>query len=180
LNIDFELTLEDMLDFNLYVLTHQDPFKRNIRFSKIFNICAMVFCALMGVYHLFFSKDIVIAIISFAFVLFLIAFYWFLFSPQNYRNRVRKAVVKQYSKIPNAELCRHKISISEEGLRESSEFGEGIQNWSTIESIVQTDRYIYLFLSTAKGFIVPRRAFSDDASFNLFAEESRNFKAGKK
>jgi hypothetical protein len=177
LDIDFEITLEDMVEFNLYVLTHQNPFKRNIRFSKVFSICAMVFCAVLGVSNIFLSKDMVVTFIFFCCVLLIIFIYWFLFNSKRYKDRVRKAIKKHYPRIPNEEMCRHKITISEEGLLDSTDYGNSIQNWSAFDSIVKTDQYIYLFLRIAKGYLIPKRAFSDDASFSLFAEKAMNYKS---
>jgi hypothetical protein len=179
MEIDFESTIDDVVYFNLYILTHQNPYKKNLKYSRVFLIGFSVLCGILGIlFLLVFSKYSIASIIYFSLGLYLVFAYWYRFSSNNFRKRVRKAVVKQYSSIPNEEICRHNITISEEGLRDSSEFGESTQKWPAFNSVIQTDQYIYLFLRPGKGFIVPRRVFRDDTSFNLFAGKARNYKEG--
>jgi hypothetical protein len=123
------------------------------------------------------AGDILLSIITFGVVLFIVVYYWFRFNPRQIRNRVRNSLIKQYSRTPNEEICLHRLSISEEGLRESTDFGDSFNAWPAFDSIVQTDNYLYFLLRPGKGYVVPGKAFSNDTEFNLFADTARKYKA---
>jgi hypothetical protein len=61
---------------------------------------------------------------------------------------------------------------------DSIDFGSGFLKWSAFSTIIQTEKYIYFFLLPIKAYMVPRRAFSDDSAFDLFANQASKYVLG--
>jgi hypothetical protein len=72
--------------------------------------------------------------------------------------------------------CVHNISITPEGVRYSSEQISANLGWSGIQQIVATTDYVFFFLSSHAGHVVPRRAFASSDDFHEFAETAQEFK----
>jgi len=174
MDIDCDINIEDMVEFNVYILSHQPPYKKQLKSTRIVLIICAVLFALLGIIMVLLG-NIPTLIAMFAAALFLIIYYWFQFSHNGIRSRIRKTVIKQYSQTPNEEICRHRLSISKEGLHESTDFANTFTDWSAFDSIIQTDNYLYFFLRPGKGYLVPKRAFTDDTAFNLFVNKARNY-----
>jgi hypothetical protein len=177
LEIEFDSTFEDVVEFNLHIQYHQDPYKKTLKSLRIFFIIGGTILALIGIINIA-VKDLTytpLIILCFAGALFSFFNCWFFYDKKRIKNRIRKALIKHYIRTPNVDICRHKFSISEEGVYDSIDFGSGFLKWTAFSSIVQTENYIYFFLLPIKAYFVPRRAFSDDSAFNLFADRARKY-----
>ncbi|MEO7098852.1 MAG: YcxB family protein [Luteolibacter sp.] len=54
-------------------------------------------------------------------------------------------------------LCEHRLSISEAGLTESTEYNESLNRWSGYHKTVITKNYIFLYVSEGLCHIVPKK-----------------------
>jgi hypothetical protein len=174
MEIEYDSNIEDSVEFNLYMFSHEPQLKQRLKIWRIIYIAGVAIFGCLGIASIF-LLDSTVTLVFFAAAIICFVFYWFNFRSSQIKQRIRKAVIKQYPKIPNDEICRHKLSISEEGLRESTEFGNRIDNWSAFNEIIKTDKYLYIFFRTGKGYSVPKRAFTDDKAFNLFAETAKGY-----
>jgi len=82
-----------------------------------------------------------------------------------------KEVSKRYGQGRNDVIGKHEFSITQEDIRDSTEMGEQITRWDVIEDIVETDKYLFiLFHGLAEAYIIPKRAFPDEAGSNKLKE----------
>jgi hypothetical protein len=65
------------------------------------------------------------------------------------------------------------VVISSQGLICSDETGRNHAYWKAFSSVAKTRKHIYVYLSTGPAYVVPRRAFPDQESFDRFAESAR-------
>ncbi|EDY15941.1 hypothetical protein CfE428DRAFT_6552 [Chthoniobacter flavus Ellin428] len=75
------------------------------------------------------------------------------------------------SKANKTFLTQHTITLADTGLIEETEFNRTEQRWPGIPRLVRTRRYIYAYISQYAAHVIPRRAFSDAASWESFYEE---------
>lgn len=72
-------------------------------------------------------------------------------------------------------LGDHNLRIDSEGVFGKSCAGEGSIRWNGILDIVETKKYIFMFMDTAMGFIIPKSAFPSPADANQFLNAATSF-----
>jgi hypothetical protein len=175
MKIEFETTVDDLTDFNLYVAYHHPRLKRKMLFNVIFLLFGICVFITIGALSLIGFKDTLFAIIVLFAAVLLVVYYFVTFTPKRVRTKIKKLLLRQNRKLPNEEICRRKVTISPEDISSSSEFGEAATPWSAITEIVRTDSHLFLFMDPVKACIVPKRAFRDEASFDRFVETARDY-----
>ncbi len=66
------------------------------------------------------------------------------------------------------------VELSAEGVRYKSEATESLTRWKSIIDIVTDTNSLYLYFTSTCAVMVPRRAFSDAASFVRFEQIARS------
>lgn len=72
-------------------------------------------------------------------------------------------------------LGKHIISISAEGLRETTSVNDSIHKWSGIIRIKSNKKYIYIYTDNAAAHIIPKRAFPTEAEAEQFLANLKLF-----
>jgi hypothetical protein len=170
MDIEYDVNLDDAVEFNHYVSNHNPKSKNRRKIVRAIYIFDIVVFAFIGLVSLL-GNQIITGVIFSLLAVGIGTYYWYRFS----RVRIKQAVVKQYVKIPNEEICRHKLSISDSGLHDITDYEESTTHWSAFNEILQTNKYLYFFMKPGKAYIVPKRAFADDMAFNRFVETARNY-----
>ena len=94
----------------------------------------------------------------------------FLFTP-----RIHAAVTKRrYSQAfddpaNRAKYGERKVTITQEGIEDSSEIAESSLKWSGIVKVDQTPTHGFLFVTSTNAYVIPREAIGDE-QFELFME----------
>lgn len=89
----------------------------------------------------------------------------------------RRLVRKVYLEGSNrALLGARRLRLAPEGLQYSSSLIETAAKWAAVERIETTDEYAFLYIAAVQAYIVPRRAFGDEAHFKAFVELARRFR----
>jgi hypothetical protein len=174
MEIEFELDKNDLVEFNLFIAANSIEGQRQIRRVRLIYILSAVILTASGVTLLFVGDNIGNGlIISAVLIVFLM---WYQLSKNQMRKRVTKGVDKTNDTLPNPNLCKQKLSISEEGIFYKSDFDEGKILWKSIREIKQSEKYIYLFeLSWNKACVIPKRAFSNSESMALFIKFAEDY-----
>jgi hypothetical protein len=95
---------------------------------------------------------------------------WLLVGP---RRRIEKALRKTLSDGSNKlHLGERKLEITETGLVEQSEYGEGRYTWDIIERIGFTPDYTFIFISTIQGIPIARSSVLE-GDYDEFGKELR-------
>jgi len=61
------------------------------------------------------------------------------------------------------------VSLSAEGVRQEAPLHHGFTAWAGVLEVVQTRTHLFLMTDTLAAYVVPRRAFADDAGCRAFA-----------
>ncbi len=68
-------------------------------------------------------------------------------------------------------LGDHRIEIMPDGICQTNNSGLTQRKWSAIEKVSISDDHVFLYLSAASAFIIPKRSFTDQAQLTAFLDE---------
>jgi hypothetical protein len=173
MEIEYELNIQDEIEFNLYPL--QSPKQQTARINLItVAVVSVPLFIILGLVVLIRDEDIH-GITYLILASFWVYTTWYTSDYQSIRRRLIKKLGKQNGKLPNAFLSNTRMNITADGIYAKSEFEESKTYWKAIREIVQTERYIYLYELPNRAFIIPKRAFPNEESFNLFVQTAKDY-----
>lgn len=175
MEIVFDVNLADIVEYNLFNLKHHPQLKKRLAVIRIAFFLIAAVLVVCGLISLLVIHNTSIGILLFVAGLGLLAYFLYQNNNSRTRRRIVQAVKRQYKKIPNEEICKHRVSLSEEGYQVVTDYRENKTAWPEFVEIIQTHNYLYLFLKPGQAFIVPARAFRDVAGFNSFTEKAMNY-----
>ena len=75
-------------------------------------------------------------------------------------------------------LGGHTITITEEGLTETTEVNESRSSWEGIEKIEENEQYIFIYISAYQAHVIPKCAFASEKGEREFIEQARFYLSG--
>jgi len=108
----------------------------------------------------------------------LLAAVWAVGAPWLYRRSLRRNARLHYQGPGAASLLGwHEVTVDPEGIRITSTAAEMKLRWPHVSTVLVEDRHIVVAAGSVRVIVVPRRAFSDDASFARFVETCRTLQS---
>jgi len=171
MNISYDVTLDDVVEFNRYHWQHSVAIRRVHRRSML------LMAPLTGALVL--ASALVGGLIPPLFLPVVLAFacgvvgYWI--TDVLWRRfwlgwMVRKIAAEGGNKTT---LGRHELLIASDGVTERTAFGESRQTWPAIERVVESERYIFIYTQPLAAHIIPKAAFADPEAAARFLAEAR-------
>ena len=169
ITIEFERTIEDIIEFNLFHMKNSPSIRRQALITQVAAAALAVMVSLSTGYLLGIDKK---AGTGFLYVLTLVlsiaAFFVVPFlSRAEVINGFRKATKEGDNK---AILGNQTISLTPDNIFVKTPAGESKYTWAVIDKIVQNDKYIFLYISSINAIVIPRKAFSTDSSLQEFVD----------
>ena len=163
--IEYQLTEEDLIRFNLYYSAHSELHKRQRRRHRL--LVPVVYAVLAGLCCM--SRSFIVASVLAAFAL-----VWFLVSPAWLRWRFRKHYEKHIRETKGETLKEPMtLELQPDGICTSSAVGESKFRYSAVDQIVENEGYTYVFISKAMALILPHDRIAQETITALVAEISR-------
>ena len=154
--VNYERTIEDLVEFRLFHVTHSPSFRRLMLFGRIATSLLIIIVGL-GIFSLFNGA---LALWNYVFAL-LFGVIVFVLLPTRLRARLKQNTRKMLAEGDNrAVLGPQSLTASPEGLLLESRAGESKFRWSSIVKIAQNDDYIFLYIGAANALVIPKKAFS--------------------
>lgn len=155
MKIEFELNKQDYINFNLNHLRHSDELKRTI--AKQRYVIPVIYLTIPFILDRFAAIPLWYGLTIFS----VLAVIWAAFYPQYYKWRVARLVSKMIDEGNNiGMLGKRCISLTEAGIVDTGESDESKTNWESVESIEETEEYIYVYNSAISAYLIPKRSFS--------------------
>lgn len=176
MKINFELTKQDYIDFNLFHLDHSKTGRKTLFIQRY--IVSLIFIlapfVLRWITEIPFSYWMVVCLA--AYIL------WVINYPKSLKKSVVKRIDKMLSEGKNTSLIGdNDIVINEGCITRITKQSESKSAWDTIESVQQNQKNIYIYNSALSAYIIPKRAFEnkeDEASFiNQVKAYIKNYEA---
>ncbi len=175
---EFELTKDDLTAFNLFHNAHSPTARRLFYRSLILPPAIwLLFC--IGLWYLVDQKrGTPLRTFLDLLPLFCGVPVYLLFFPWLYRRKTRRIVAAMVSEGENKSLFGwHRVSITADAVTAEHEFGTSSASWESVEKVVTTDDYLYIYINALAAIIVPRRAFGDTSDFDGFVTAAANYRA---
>jgi hypothetical protein len=164
MNIEYERTMDDLIDFHLFHYAHSKVIRQQ---SLGWRILMTLFTVLTPIVVLFLlyrhllMPVLVMSALGGALIFFLYPY----LERRSIVGRLRKLV----SEGDNSAILGHQaISLSPDGIFNKSQSGEGKLNWSSISKVTRTEKHIYLHIGAMNAVVVPTRAFASGAQREEF------------
>lgn len=163
MEIKYNLTEEDYIHFNMY---HIKNSKSAIRSLNAQRFLTPVFLILLS-YILSLAGDTPFLELFIAF--FITSILWILFYPKYFYSSVTRRIQKMIRDGKNGGLLgEHVLSMTDEGLVESTSYGQTKVNWSGILSLKEDNEYFYLYNSSVSALILPKREIANEEEIRSF------------
>ena len=167
MNIEFERTIQDVLDFNLFHMAQSPSIKRQLLLMQIIT-SLLVIPLPIGIFYLAFHSINAITVVASILAGVLV----FVLYPQVAQkltiNRIKKMLSEGNN---NALLGRQIVSLSPEGIFVKNQTAESKINWSTVDKVTENDKHIYLYTSSINALVIPKNGFRSEKEKQEFLAE---------
>lgn len=77
-------------------------------------------------------------------------------------------VLSMISRRNKAYYAERTLTIADTGIASESQYDKSEVKWTIVQKLARNRRYIFAYTSQHAAYIIPRRAFSDEAQFDAF------------
>jgi hypothetical protein len=67
-------------------------------------------------------------------------------------------------------LTEHTITLAPDGLTEQTAFKTTVHNWSAVQKVARTDKYLFVYVSQHAAHVIPRRAVSSQPDWDALCD----------
>ena len=167
--IEYERTLNDILNYNLYHFKHSPSLRRQALVGRITGSVLVVVVSLALMYIIDSDKHLDSVAYIFALIGAVISFLIF---PWLHTRGIRNRTLKLLNEGSNKGLLgRQRITLQDEGLYCESPSGETKLKWEAIERIVTNEDYMFVYLGSVNAIVIPKRAFASQSDLHAFLED---------
>lgn len=169
IEIEYNNTLSDMVEFNLYHYKYSPAMKKTMRSIKLGStllvVIAMAFLSYRTgdnfAYLIMLPLGIVFSVIIF--------FIWPI--PRIFENNIKKQTLRFYKEGANKHyIGKHTLTLAAEGITETTEYGEQKTKWSGVEKVALSDKHIYIYIASVQAFVIPVDSFPDQKARQDFVD----------
>lgn len=169
IKVEYDLTKEDYIAFNMHHIDHSPTIKRSLFIQRY--IVALVFLAFPFIFSNMIGVPLLLPLIVYG-VIFIV---WILYYPKYFTATTKKRILKMIDEGSNDNLFGPRtMTLSESGVEEVSDHGESRSSWRSIEKIDETADHIYIYISSINAYLVPIRAFEDKSQKDTFVERLKD------
>jgi membrane protein implicated in regulation of membrane protease activity len=171
MELEFDLTKEDYINFNINHLSISDVTKKRLFISRY--IISLIFLIVPFILAKVTDISFWYWMITFSIV--------FIYYVTSYNKKLKKRVNKHINKLlgeeNNKALIGKKIlRISENGIEQISDVNTSTTKWEAIGKIIEYQEYIYIYNSAVSAYIIPTRVFKNDSEETGFVKLIKSYK----
>ena len=156
MEITVDITREDFGKFNTYVMRNNKAIKRFNLIIPIFLIVVFLLKNLKDITNITFVVMLIIAV----FVIYYVVMFFL--------NPLMSFAYKFIPLKDGAMLGEHKFRIADEGFWEIKANNETLTKWEGVKSIVENEKYIYIFIDAHMAHVIPKRCFNSEQEYLHF------------
>lgn len=165
MKLEYELTRQDYVDFNIYHVMNSKSMKNRLLF--VWFVSPVLFLIFPLLFRRVSPNGFWVGLVVFA----VTAALWIILFPRKYKKSLAKSVNKMLDEGKNnGFLGMRSLTFSDEGITQVSEAGETKNNWNVVERLAITDNYIFIYIASVMAYVVPDRVFSDATEREAFID----------
>ncbi|AXI10808.1 hypothetical protein CUC15_18475 [Oceanobacillus zhaokaii] len=152
MEINYNLTEEDYLNFNLFHMKNSKSVMNSLKMQRF--LTPIFFILISYLFSQLGDTPFLFAFIPFL----IISIIWIVFYPRFFYKTVIRNVKKMIREGRNGGLIgKHRMIITEDGITETTSTDETKVNWSGIQAFKEDNDYFYLYNSSVSAYILPKR-----------------------
>lgn len=172
MTVDADITLEDLIAFNIHHCAHSPAMRRMRRRNAFCLPTLWLFAMILIIFESGSPRDTALASWPLLLLPIVVAFINF----GTWKRRIRASVVKLYGEEPCPRFRgQRQFDLQPGGIYERGDFGEATTRWTSILRVAATDDHVFIYAGAADAIIVPARAFAEPSQFQQFVHEARQF-----
>jgi hypothetical protein len=155
-NIEFERTSNDLVEFNIYHIANSPIIKKQILFSQIIGGLSTALIFLFIAYSS--TQSVSIGVIIGSLLAGALAFVGFLY----FYRAINLWQVKRMLREGNnkALLGRHAVTLSADGIFYKMEESESKMSWNSVDRVAQNGSYIFVYMGSVNALVIPKNTFA--------------------
>jgi hypothetical protein len=164
MKIETEITIDDLLAFNQYHNENSQFLKRRADFLKYLMYGFALFATVNALLKIIQGR-IHSAVIEMLFASFFLTLSW---------SKTRRYISNIYAKgmykegKNRAMIGRHEIMINDDEFVEKNDSASHAVKWKSVEKIIKTEKYIFVYVSSVSAFLIPQRSFVNNMAYDEF------------
>ncbi|AXI00115.1 YcxB family protein [Sporosarcina sp. PTS2304] len=166
MEIEYELTEEDVIAFNLYHVKNSKVGKNSLQWQRF--VSPMIF--FMFAYFLSIFTDMEKGPLFLVFGL--TAILWVILYPKYFYFHITRQVRKMLKEGKNEGLIgQHIMKMNKTGITDQTQVGETKVQWSGIQRVIEDADYLYIYTSTISAYILPKRTIYSVDGLKAYVEK---------
>ncbi|MDG6099746.1 YcxB family protein [Alteromonas sp. ZYF713] len=150
MEVRYTNTKEDLIAFNEHHLANNKAFQKrkrlNLYISPLFLLLAFSVYGYLSDSVGFYVGGIVGAFVSYL---------WTLIAYKRYAKKCADTLQKEV-------FCEHKVTVSEQGVSESTQNSSCHFNWDAIDKVEYNESYLFIYNTPATAFVIPKRELGEE------------------
>lgn len=168
-SVEYELTLDDAVEFNAYHAAHSPTFRR----VRWWNHSGMALLFLVTGLTSYGLTRFLPTLLYFATA----AVVWFVGYPTYARwvtgKRMRRLLSEGHKR---GQFSRTTLTLLPDGISQVWDDGESKIKWRGVEKVILTQNKVYLYTGAATAIVVPKNAFATEAALDRFIETAMKYR----
>lgn len=170
MKIEYNVTLDDLLDFNMYHCTNSQTVKQSL-FNQRY-LTPVFFLAIPFLLNYFEGESLAFVLPPFI----AMSVLWIVFYPRYFMRHIKKNVTKALSEGENKGIVGyHTLTITSEEIVETSKVRETKSRWSSVQKVISTGNNILIYTSAMGAIIIPLRAFESKEQTEEFIQMAKSY-----
>jgi hypothetical protein len=172
MQLEFDLTKEDVIAFNMYHYAHSPSVRRKKWINLVWVIVVLVSVCVLAAIAVERSGGSA----DFLWTLLVSIPIYIACYPYLLRRAQRKVVERLIAEGQNRDqFGKKQVTITPIEITAAGELTSTTVRWKAVERIEVVEAYAYVYFSALQAVIVPRRAFSSDTEFSAWVETARKY-----
>lgn len=164
MNIEYNNDLDDYINFNLIHSRNSITLKRQRILLRL--ITSIMLTMILLIISLFANKGSALYGTVLAIVFGALFFLIFpLFSGLGMRSQIEKIINEGKNK---GVFGKQKTVIASEAITEENDAGEAKYFWTSVDKLVDSPNYIFLYVGALRALIIPRNSFANEEQYTEF------------
>jgi hypothetical protein len=152
MKLEYEITKQDYIDFNIYHMNHSVSIKHSLFIQRF------IFPIIFLILPIFLVKITDIPLWYWFDVSIISSILWIIYYPKFLKKSVGRKVSKMLEEGKTTGILgNHIFSFTEEGVVDKTEFSE--TSYNLIEKVVESEAHIFIYVSAVMAYIIPIRIF---------------------
>ena len=152
MEIEYELTEQDVIAFNLYHVKHSKVGKSSLQWQRYISpLIFLLFAYLLSIFTDFPAGPL---IVTFG----LISILWIIYYPKYFYFHIKRQVTNMLKSGKCAGLVgKHSMKMNKSGIVDSTSAEDTKVQWSGVHVLIEDAEHFYIYTGAASAYIIPKR-----------------------